>query len=82
MLFGKGPPVVDLHVRIRIKETSRRFLVNTNVYTCTHACLGMKKAMEVKLFETLLTTKPVAGVKYKSRCKCKCKCRRKEDHPF
>jgi hypothetical protein len=69
------PPVVDLQVRIRIKETSRRFLVKTNVYACTH-----KEGKEVKLFETLLTTKPVASAKYKSRCKCTC--RRKEDHPF
>jgi hypothetical protein len=75
-----GPPVIEPHVRVRVKETSRRFLVKTKVYACTHGCLGLKKAMEVKLFETLFTTKPVASAKYK--CKCKCKCRRKEDHPF
>jgi hypothetical protein len=39
-------------------------------------CLGMKKAKEVKLFETLSTTKPVASARYKSKCS------RKEDHPF
>jgi hypothetical protein len=63
MLGWMGPPVVDLQVRVRIKETSRRFLVKTNVYACHTLALELKKAMEVKLFEPLFTTKPVASAK-------------------
>jgi hypothetical protein len=37
MLDWMGPPVMELHVRVRIKETSRRFLAKTNVYACVHA---------------------------------------------